>query len=817
MQKLVFTNGGGQSIDLTSGNFGITNWEGLSGVGLNIQTQTVPFQDGGVFLDALMEQREISVTVAIQDNNDLSLRYELKRQLISALNPKLGEGVLVYTNDYLSRQIKAVPQLPIFENKNSNDAGTLKASVVFSCPSPYWEDLEDTVVEIKGMSIIQNDGDVPAQVEITIPAGSSNPSIGNRTNLKQIKINGSFDNAVVIDTQVGQKKVTSEEIGFTWESGGYFADVIFADGKYIFVGSIIVVEDYVTGKRTVADSGTSNSLGGIAYGNGLFVAVGIYGTIITSPDGITWTQRTSGTSNHLKRIAYGNGLFVAVGSKYPNESILTSSDGITWTERGTGLTNKSLNSVTYGNGLFVIAGAQALLTSSDGITWTDRHTQDMPLFSCVGYGNGLFIVGGIRLDTYTSPDGITWTQRYNGTDNADRLYSIAYGNNTFVGVGNKEGATLEEYNAEVLTSPDGITWTERVPELPSWELSAIIFKDGLFVGTGRNGIIATTPDGIEWTVLTAESDIGSMVFGKGLFVSAFNDLIAGNIIQTSPDGKTWTERYRESGENVVFTFINFINNIFIFGKGKNIVISQDGITWTEKNTGSTELLHAITYGEGKYIAVGDEGTILSSIDLNTWTEETSGVNDTITSVVYGNGLFVATCYYNPGPLLTSTDGINWTISGNISGISKVVFGNNMFVGVGYWLNYILTSTDGVTWTQRAIGLVDKLESIIYNNGLFVAVGVGVYTSTDGINWTEKVSGFGEGLFSVAYGNGVYMLKGRNGELYNSYLIQTQNLISDLTTDSDMTFNLEKGSNNIFFSDNNNKTATLSFRQKYIGV
>ena len=63
MQKLVFTNGGGQTIDLTSvlngGNFGITNWEGLSGVGLNIQVQQVPFQDGGVFLGALMEQREI--------------------------------------------------------------------------------------------------------------------------------------------------------------------------------------------------------------------------------------------------------------------------------------------------------------------------------------------------------------------------------------------------------------------------------------------------------------------------------------------------------------------------------------------------------------------------------------------------------------------------------------------------------------------------------------------------------------------------------------------------------------------------------------
>ena len=134
MQKLVFINGNGIQIDLTAGNFGITNWAGLSNTGLNIQTQQVPFEDGGVFLDALMEQREIEVTVAIYDGNNLELRYQKKRELISALNPKLGEGTLIYTNDYLSRQIKAVPQIPLFENKNSNDAGTLKASVAFSCP-----------------------------------------------------------------------------------------------------------------------------------------------------------------------------------------------------------------------------------------------------------------------------------------------------------------------------------------------------------------------------------------------------------------------------------------------------------------------------------------------------------------------------------------------------------------------------------------------------------------------------------------------------------------------------------------------------------
>ena len=124
MQKLKFINGNGVEIDLTDKvNFGIIAWEWFSADGLNIQSQQVPFQDGGVFLDALMEQRELSVTVAINAKGDLEKRYRLRRELISVLNPKLGEGVLIYTDNYLSKQIHVIPEIPLFDTNNSNDSG----------------------------------------------------------------------------------------------------------------------------------------------------------------------------------------------------------------------------------------------------------------------------------------------------------------------------------------------------------------------------------------------------------------------------------------------------------------------------------------------------------------------------------------------------------------------------------------------------------------------------------------------------------------------------------------------------------------------
>jgi hypothetical protein len=109
-----------------------------------------------------------------------------------------------------------------------------------------------------------------------------------------------------------------------------------------------------------------NSLYAVTYGNNTFVAVGSGGTILTSPDGVTWTARTSGTYNPLSSVTYGNGTFVAVGgSPYYSGSgtILTSPDGANWTAQ-TSSTSIPLYGVTYGNNTFVAVGDRgAILTS----------------------------------------------------------------------------------------------------------------------------------------------------------------------------------------------------------------------------------------------------------------------------------------------------------------------------------------------------------------------------------------------------------------------------------------------------------------------
>ena len=70
----------------------------------------------------------------------------------------------------------------------------------------------------------------------------------------------------------------------------------------------------------------------VAFGNGLYVAVGLDATIATSPDGVTWTVRRMSTAQAtLNGIEFANGQFVAVGMGSPTRIgaalILTSTDG----------------------------------------------------------------------------------------------------------------------------------------------------------------------------------------------------------------------------------------------------------------------------------------------------------------------------------------------------------------------------------------------------------------------------------------------------------------------------------------------------------
>lgn len=288
MQKLIWKNSLGNEINLTKAPYGIIEWEGFSNAPINIQSQQVPFQDGSVFLDALIEQRELTVILAMQDNGNLKERYKMRRELIHIFNPKLGEGYLIYTNDFISKRIKCVAQIPLFENHNSNDSGTPKASLSWTACEPYWEDLEETSVIIRPneRTNINYQGEVDVKPKINFWGNSTNPKIRNIDNNTKLSMNGNISDFVA-DLSFGHKTFNKEKLYFsTLGNINGFAE--FGANQILYGQSINVTKDLVDFEISL-NPGNSQIDSICSFQDGIILAGG--GELYVSyNDGETWDE-----------------------------------------------------------------------------------------------------------------------------------------------------------------------------------------------------------------------------------------------------------------------------------------------------------------------------------------------------------------------------------------------------------------------------------------------------------------------------------------------------------------------------------------------
>jgi hypothetical protein len=197
--------------------------------------------------------------------------------------------------------------------------------------------------------------------------------------------------------------------------------------------------------------------------------------------------------------------------------------------------------------------------------------------------------------------------------------------------------------------------------------------------------------------------------------------------------------------------------------------------------GTTEIIHAITYGDGKFVAGGEYGKLAYSTDGTSWTAATnntfgSGFNSTILSIAYGASKFVAVGEY--GKMAFSSDGASWTAvtnntftQGNGGEICVVIYDGDKFVAGGRKVGpisadsrivNIATSTDGENWTAATINDANtRINAIAYNGTDKFVAGSGdrgrLYSSADGTNWTnlaESASTFANDTSAASYINAI---------------------------------------------------------------
>jgi len=280
------------------------------------------------------------------------------------------------------------------------------------------------------------------------------------------------------------------------------------------------------------------------------------------------------------------------------------------------------------------------------------------------------------------------------TSNTDQwFYGMAYGNVS----GNDMFVTVGD-DGTILTSPDGVAWTLQ-DSGDTHHLFGVGYGNGTFVAVGTVGTILTSTDGASWTLRS--SGTGSYLYGAAYGNSRFVVVGASGTIRTSADnGATWVDPfwpYIPPYDNWLYS-IAYGWEFAATGEydgtpaTTELLTSMDAVTWTQQNSGTTSHLFGIGYGNGTFVAVGDEGVILTSTDGVLWTTVRAPLteNEDLAAVAFGT--------------VNSVD---------------------YFVAVGE-LGTILTSpaSDLVTWTYRASGTDYDLEAVAYDstNQAFAAVG-----------------------------------------------------------------------------------------------
>ena len=172
--------------------------------------------------------------------------------------------------------------------------------------------------------------------------------------------------------------------------------------------------------------------------------------------------------------------------------------------------------------------------------------------------------------------------------------------------------------------------------------------------------------------------VGYMAVGHGQRIINQNNpllsVVDESLLLYSTNGETWNKlepSISSNGFNGIASSSN-LNRIVIVGDNGDIWYKDIITAWisgTVMGSAVTENINSVAYGNSLFVAVGDNGVILNSVDGITWTQITSSyiTTNTLNKVRFLNGYFFATGKNNT--LLQSNNGSNWT---SVSGVTSVV-------------------------------------------------------------------------------------------------------------------------------------------------
>lgn len=216
--------------------------------------------------------------------------------------------------------------------------------------------------------------------------------------------------------------------------------------------------------------------------------------------------------------------------------------------------------------------------------------------------------------------------------------------------------------------------------------------------------------------------------------------------------------------------------------GFDVIWNEQESNWTNRLGGLPYVLNDVIWDGDAFVAVGTDGSILTSVDGFDWVARESGTAADLNAVAsYGPDIIAV----GDEIVLLSTDhGQSWTTRHRPAGIilGSVAVSSSMVVAGGnisgpLYVSVMISEDRGGTWQAVDWSLADFiwLTDVAHQDGLFVWVadsffsmaGGWIFASPDGTSWNEIFRNPGEGLNVIVHAGTHFIVAGRGGVVLSS--------------------------------------------------
>ncbi len=502
-----------------------------------------------------------------------------------------------------------------------------------------------------------------------------------------------------------------------------------------------------------------------------------------------WVGDYSHLSYDYKSIAFGKGVFVAVGQ---NGVISVSKDLKSWTDSlvqnnvPDDFKQKEFKTVLFNGDVFVAAGGNDIYYSKDGYRWSNVKIQtsgNEPGEFVISVGQSInsgitdgksFVLSGGGVLAY-SDDGINWIN-YPGIHYEDILQdgvewkfsNVIYNGFRFIAICSQAGGD-SKYKYSVYTSEDGHSWNTAEFNVPDSHPIDLLSLCG-------NKYYISSYESKSGKYITYESDDLSVWKSSSIVLESifyhFDDTTykLGNGIYHYKNVKEFTTAYKSASSEKLYGICK--------GNGKIVAVGTNGLilfsnvsdkknAWTAARSQCFKDIYSAAAGKDFIIAVGKDGQIIKSKDGHNWSLIHTSITKTLHSVLYDGKNFVAVG--DNGTIATSTNGDSWTLLPQKTKIDLISVKklNGKYIATGKGA-VILASNDIKNWNlvydaqEDPVTWDEKFSGVTWKDGVYYAVSYSsskVYTSKDALSWKQASQLEGHAYTDLGYYKGRFVLTG----------------------------------------------------------